>query len=81
MGPHTTFHLAGGEGGMAHFMDHLMPAVTGWRESLGEPEVTSELQAKLIAGVADATGGAGTREVARRRDAALARLLAARTAG
>ena len=30
MGPHTTFHLAGGEGGMEHFMRHLMPAVTGW---------------------------------------------------
>jgi hypothetical protein len=67
---------------MADFMNHLMPAMTGWRESLGEPEVmTSELQAKLIAGVADATGGAGTREMARRRDAALVRLLAARAAG
>jgi carnitine 3-dehydrogenase len=67
---------------MADFMNHLMPAMTGWRESLGEPEVmTSELQAKLIAGVADATGGAGTREMARRREAALVRLLAARAAG
>ena len=67
---------------MADFMNHLMPAMTGWRESLGEPEVmTSDLQAKLIAGVADATGGAGTREMARRRDAALVRLLAARAAG
>jgi len=28
MGPHTTFHLAGGEGGMAHFLHHLLPAVT-----------------------------------------------------
>ncbi len=80
MGPHTTFHLAGGEGGMEHFMRHLMPAVTGWWESLGEPEVTPELQAKLVAGVAEATGGAGTQELARRRDAALARLLAARAA-
>jgi 3-hydroxyacyl-CoA dehydrogenase len=25
MGPHTTMHLAGGEGGMEHFMRHLMP--------------------------------------------------------
>ncbi len=80
MGPHTTFHLAGGEGGIEHFMRHLMPAVTGWWESLGEPEVTPELQAKLVAGVAEATGGAGTQELARRRDAALARLLAARAA-
>ena len=30
MGPHLTFHLAGGEGGMAHFMDHLGPANEVW---------------------------------------------------
>ncbi len=66
---------------MAHFMDHLMPAVTGWWPSLGEPELMPELQAKLIAGVAEATGGASTQEMARRRDAALARLLTARGAG
>jgi carnitine 3-dehydrogenase len=80
MGPHTTMHLAGGEGGMEHFMRHLMPAVTGWWPGLGDPEVTPDLQAKLIAGVAEATGGASTQELARRRDAALARLLAARAA-
>jgi hypothetical protein len=66
---------------MEHFMRHLMPAVTSWWPTLGEPGMTPELQAKLIAGVAEATGGAGTREMARRRDAALARLLAARAAG
>ena len=26
MGPHLTFHLAGGEGGMTHFMHHIAPA-------------------------------------------------------
>jgi hypothetical protein len=66
---------------MEHFMRHLMPAVTGWWPSLGEPELTPELQAKLVAGVAEATGGASTQELARHRDAALARLLAARAAG
>jgi 3-hydroxyacyl-CoA dehydrogenase len=81
MGPHTTLHLAGGDGGMAHFMRHLLPAMEGWWKTLGEPEVTPELQAELIAGVAEATGGAGTQELARRRDAALARLLSARAAG
>ena len=29
MGPHLTFHLAGGEGGMTHFMAHLGPADAG----------------------------------------------------
>jgi len=82
MGPHTTLHLAGGEGGMPHFMGHLLPAMEGWWKTLGSPEkVAPALQAKLIAGVAEATGGATTQELARRRDAALARLLATRSAG
>ena len=38
-------------------------------------------RAKPIAGVAEATGGAGTQEMARRGDATLARLLAPPAAG
>jgi 3-hydroxyacyl-CoA dehydrogenase len=80
MGPHTTFHLAGGEGGIAHFLDHLMPAVTSWWDDLGNPVVDDRVQALLTEGVAAATGGAGTADLARRRDAALLRLLEARRA-
>lgn len=78
MGPHTTFHLAGGEGGMAHFLDHLMPAVTSWWDDLGNPVVDERVQKLLTEGVAEATGGASPAELARRRDAALVRLLQAR---
>src|SRR4029077_11084546 len=31
MGPHLTFHLAGGEGGMAHFLESLGPPLEAWR--------------------------------------------------
>jgi carnitine 3-dehydrogenase len=78
MGPHTTFHLAGGEGGYTQFMHHLMPAVTSWWESLGDPVMTPALQQALIAGVAEATGGRSIPDLAAERDAALTRLLAAR---
>lgn len=78
MGPHTTFHLAGGEGGIAHFLHHLMPAVTSWWDDLGHPRVDEQMQAMLTQGVEAATGGATTAELARRRDAALVRLLEAR---
>jgi carnitine 3-dehydrogenase len=81
MGPHTTFHLAGGEGGIAHFLHHLMPAVTSWWDDLGHPRVDERVQAMLTAGVDAATGGATTAELARRRDAALVRLLEARGGG
>lgn len=78
MGPHTTFHLAGGEGGIEHFLHHLMPAVTSWWKDLGEPDIDAVVQRMLVEGVADATGGATTTDLARRRDAALVRLLSAR---
>lgn len=81
MGPHTTFHLAGGEGGIAHFLHHLMPAVTSWWDDLGHPRVDEQVQAMLTQGVEAATGGATTAELARRRDAALVRLLEARGGG
>ncbi|WP_369796819.1 3-hydroxyacyl-CoA dehydrogenase family protein [Belnapia sp. F-4-1] len=78
MGPHATFHLAGGEGGYEHFMHHLMPAVTSWWESLGNPVLTPELQRALIEGVAQETGGRPIPALAAERDAALVRLLAAK---
>ena len=38
MGPHLTFHMAGGEGGMAHFMSHIGPAIQTWMDDLGAPK-------------------------------------------
>jgi len=80
MGPHATFHLAGGEGGIDHFLHHLLPAVTSWWKDLGsELTVAEAVQRTLVQGVAEETGGASTAELARRRDAALVRLLEARS--
>jgi 3-hydroxyacyl-CoA dehydrogenase len=80
MGPHATFHLAGGAGGMAHFMDHLMPAVTSWWEDLGQPVVTQDVQARLVAGVDAEMAGRSVAEMAARRDAFLTALLELRRA-
>lgn len=78
MGPHLTFHLAGGEGGMAHFLHHLLPAMESWWQDLGDPEVDAALSATLVAGVAEEAAGQSPRDLAAVRDAALLRLLAAR---
>ena len=75
MGPHATFHLAGGEGGMTHFLHHLLPAMKSWWEDLGTPDVTPDVQAKLVAGVREETGGRSVAELAARRDAFLISLL------
>ena len=75
MGPHLTFHLAGGEGGMEHFMEHLGPANEVWWRSLGQPTLTPELQHAIIEGVAAETKGQAVPELAARRDALLVALL------
>lgn len=80
MGPTLTFHLAGGEGGMAHFLHHLLPAMQGWWDTLGRPEVTPELQQRLVEGVAEEAAGRSVADLARWRDEALVRLIAAREA-
>ena len=75
MGPHLTFHLAGGEGGMAHFMEHLGPANEAWWRSLGQPMLTPEVQRAVVAGVAEAAAGQDMAALAARRDELLVALL------
>src|SRR5207245_1782943 len=57
MGPHLTFHLAGGSGGMAHFLDQFTGPMESWWGDLGSPGLTPELRQALTEGVADETGG------------------------
>ena len=75
MGPHLTFHLAGGEGGMAHFMEHLGPANEVWWRSLGQPTLTPELCRSIVEGVAAETKGQDVAALAAQRDALLVALL------
>ncbi len=75
MGPHLTFHLAGGEGGMEHFMEHLGPANEVWWRSLGQPTLTPDLQRAIIDGVTAEANGQAVPELAARRDALLVALL------
>jgi 3-hydroxyacyl-CoA dehydrogenase len=76
-GPHMTCHLAGGVGGMAHFMHHLLAPMQGWWDDLGNPEMTPELQRKLIDGVADEAAGRSVAALAAHRDAKLIAVLMA----
>ena len=78
MGPHLILHLGGGQGGMAHFMEHLAGPFSRWWEDLGEPVLTPELKARIIQGVLDEAGGRSIAELARQRDEVLLGLLALR---
>ena len=74
-GPHMTFNLGGGAGGLANFMDHLLGPVQTWWDDLGAPEMTEELQRKLIEGVAAEAGQRSIADIVHARDAQLTALI------
>ena len=77
MGPHLLYHLGGGPGGIAHYLEHLGPSqVKRWSE-LKTPELTEDLKRQLIDGVAQEAGGRGVSELETQRDAALIALIEA----
>lgn len=49
-GPMLTFHLAGGEGGMAHMLDHFGPSLKSPWTRLESPELTQSLRDDVVAG-------------------------------
>jgi 3-hydroxyacyl-CoA dehydrogenase len=78
MGPNLTFHLAGGDGGMQHFLGHLLPAMQTWWDDLGTPVVDDALKAKLVAGVEEEAAGRDLGQLAARRDRFLREVVALR---
>jgi len=75
MGPMLTFHLAGGQGGMARMLDHFGPALLEPWTRLTAPELTPRLRDMVVGGVGEAVGQVPVPELERRRDAFLTDLL------
>jgi carnitine 3-dehydrogenase len=75
MGPMLTFHLAGGQGGMAHMLDHFGPALLQPWTRLAGPELTPRLRDLVVAGVSESVGDVTVQELERQRDDFLADLL------
>ena len=78
MGPHMTYHLGGGEGGIRHYLDHLGASQVRRWASLGTPDLTSDVKDRIVAGVEAEAAGRSLAELAARRDAALMGILKAR---
>ena len=78
MGLFETYRIAGGEGGMAHFVEQFGPCLAWpWTRLTDVPELTPELIA-AIAEQSDAqAGGASIRALERRRDDNLVALIRA----
>lgn len=70
-GPMLTFHLAGGEGGMAHMLDHFGPSLKSPWTRLEAPELTPELRDAVVAGCDEEAGTRSFADLVAERDAAI----------
>jgi carnitine 3-dehydrogenase len=78
MGPCLTFHLAGGEGGMGHMLDHFGPCLEYPWTRLKSPELTTELRDRMVDGCLEEAGERSVSDLVRERDRALVAILKAR---
>ena len=71
LGAHMAYHLGGGAGGMAGYLDHLGASQEKRWADLGNPSLTSDVREKLVKGVAKEAAGRSIAELEAERDAAL----------
>ena len=71
MGPCMTYHIGGGEGGMAYCLEQFGPALKLPWTRLEAPELTPELTSELVAGSARLAGDRDYSELNRQRDLGL----------
>jgi carnitine 3-dehydrogenase len=74
MGPHMAHHLAGGQGGLRHLLEHIGPGIERWWNDLGRPDLTPAAIDRLV----EAFGQAEARPIRQleaERDALLVALL------
>jgi len=81
MGPSLLWHLGGGEGGIRHFMEHLMEPLAAMMKTLGNPEVTTELKQMIIRGVMQEAGNRSVEQLAKEENETLLGLLSLRAKG
>lgn len=81
MGPHMIYHLAGGPGGMAHYISHLGPSQQNRWNSLGTPTLDDAVQGIIVEGVEAEAAGRDIAALEAERDSALTAILKARDVG
>jgi carnitine 3-dehydrogenase len=70
-GPMLTFHLAGGEGGMAHMLDHFGPSLKSPWTRLEAPELTQKLRDAVVDGCDAEAAGRSIADLVAERDRAI----------
>ncbi len=79
MGNMLLNHLGGGQGGIEHFFQQFTGPMSTWWKVLGSPQLTPEVQRKLIDSVHAEVGSRSVDELAAERDELLLGLLELRT--
>jgi carnitine 3-dehydrogenase len=77
MGTCLTFHLAGGDNGMAHMLEQFGPALKLPWTHLEAPELTDELIEKMVDGTQAQANGRSVAELEQLRDSCLIEVMAA----
>lgn len=77
MGPFMTYHMGGGAGGIAHYLEHLGPSQIHRWQDLGTPHVDEALKRRAVDGVAAEAAGRSIAQLERERDSALVSILRA----
>jgi len=80
MGPSLQWHVGGGQGGIQHFMEHLMDPLAAMMKTLGTPEITPQLKQTVVDAVLKEAGGRSVDELAREENSVLTGLLKLRSA-
>lgn len=78
IGAHMAYHLGGGPGGIAHYLDHLGPSQERRWATLGTPSLTPEVRRLLVDGIAREAAGRSVAALEAERDRGLMLALAAR---
>jgi 3-hydroxyacyl-CoA dehydrogenase len=78
MGPSLQWHVAGGAGGISHFLEHMVDPMVAMMRTLGTPEVTPELRQTLRDEVLKEAGPRSVEQLAQQENQVLLGLLALR---
>jgi carnitine 3-dehydrogenase len=79
MGPSLQWHVGGGQGGIQHFMEHLMDPLAAMMKTLGTPEITPQLKQTVVDAVLKEAGGRSVERLAREENVVLTGLLKLRS--
>jgi 3-hydroxyacyl-CoA dehydrogenase len=78
MGPNLQYHLAGGAGGIKHFLEGVFDGLAPVFKSLGDPKITPELKSKIAEGVLKEAGSRSVEQLAKEENELLMGLLGLR---